>query len=140
MPGIAAWDNGRMDSESVVRAFYEARARGDRASLQRLLAEDVRWHDPYPPPHGGDLAGRESVLADIVDAAAALTGNSTRLDLHALIADGVLVTALVRWSATMHGRTMQGQEAAVYRVVDGRIVEAWFHPADQAASDAFFAG
>jgi hypothetical protein len=34
---------------------------------------------------------------------------------------------------------MLGQEAAIYKVVDGRIVEAWFHPGDQAASDAFFA-
>lgn len=127
-----------MHSEAVVRAFYDARGRGDRASLVRLLADDVRWHDPYPPPHGGDLVGREAVLGDIVDAASTLTGNSTRLDLHALIADGVLVTALVRWSATMHGRSMQGQEAAIYKVMDGRIVEAWFHPADQAASDAFF--
>ena len=125
--------------EVLIRAFYDARARGDRASLQRLLAEEVRWHDPYPPPHGGDLVGREAVLGEIVDAASALTEGSTRLVLHGLIADGGLVAALVRWSATMRGRTMQGQEAAVYKVADGRIVEAWFHPADQAASDAFFA-
>lgn len=127
-----------MQPEAVVRSFYDARARGDRGLLERLLADEVRWHDPYPPPHGGDLVGRDAVLADIVDAAAVLTGGSTRLELHALIADGVLVAALVRWSATMDGRSMQGQEAAVYKVADGRIVEAWFHPADQSASDAFF--
>jgi ketosteroid isomerase-like protein len=129
-----------MGPEVVVRAFYDARARGDRQALQHLLSDGVRWHDPYPPPHGGDLVGREAVLAEIVDAASVLTGNSTRLELHALIADGILATALVRWSATLQGRSMQGQEAAVYKVVAGRIVEAWFHPADQAASDAFFAG
>lgn len=128
-----------MSAEAVIRSFYDARARGDRARLEQLLADQVRWHDPYPPPHGGDLVGRDAVLAEIVDAASRLTGGSTRLDLHASIADGVLVAALVRWSATMQGRTMQGQEAAVYKVVDNRIVEAWFHPADQAASDAFFA-
>jgi ketosteroid isomerase-like protein len=127
-----------MDPEAVIRAFYAAREQDDRAALERLLAEDVRWHDPYPPPHGGDLVGRDAVLGDIVDAAAKLTGNTTRLTLQAAIADGVLVTALVRWSAAMNGRSMQGQEAAVYKVAGGRIVEAWFHPADQAASDAFF--
>lgn len=129
-----------MPPEALIRTFYDARARGDRTGVRQLLADDVRWHDPYPPPHGGDLVGADRVIADIVDAAGQLTGGSTRLVLQAVIADGVLVAALVRWSSTMAGRAMQGQEAAVYKVVNGRIVEAWFHSGDQAASDAFFNG
>lgn len=105
-----------------------------------MLAADVRWHDPYPPPHGGDLVGADTVLGQIVDAAGAITGGTTRLELQGVMADGVLAVALVRWSATLQDRTMRGCEAAVYKVVDGRIVEAWFHPADPEASDAFFAG
>ena len=127
-----------MSPDALIRAFYDARARGDRAAVRRMLAHDVRWHDPYPPPHGGDLVGADAVLNDIVDAASVITGGSTRLELHQVVADGVLAVALVRWSATLDGRTMSGQEAAVYKVVDERIVEAWFHPADPAASDAFF--
>ena len=127
-----------MSPRDLIRTFYDARARGDRTALRRILADDVRWHDPYPPPHGGDLVGADGVLAEIVEAAGALTSGSTRLTLQDIAADGPLVVALVRWSATMHGRTMEGREAAVYKVSDGQIVEAWFHPADQAASDAFF--
>ncbi len=127
-----------MSPDTLIRAFYEARAHGDRTAVRRLLAPEVRWHDPYPAPHGGDLVGADAVLHDIVDAAAVITGGSTRLDLQQVVADGVLAVALVRWSATLDGRTMSGQEAAVYKVVDDRIVEAWFHPADPAASDAFF--
>jgi ketosteroid isomerase-like protein len=127
-----------MSPDVLIRAFYDARARGDRAAVRQMLALEVRWHDPYPPPHGGDLVGADAVLNDIVDAAAVITGGSTRLELHQVVADGVLAVALVRWSATLDGRTMSGQEAAVYKVVDDRIVEAWFHPADPAASDAFF--
>jgi ketosteroid isomerase-like protein len=129
-----------MSPDALIRDFYDARARGDRTGVRHLLADDVRWHDPYPPPHGGDLLGADRVIGEIVDAAGRLTGGSTRLLLHSVIADGALVAALVRWSSTMHGRTMEGQEAAVYKVVDDRIVEAWFHPGDQAASDAFFNG
>jgi ketosteroid isomerase-like protein len=129
-----------MSPADLVRAFYDARARGDRAAVRQLLADDVRWHDPYPPPHGGDLVGADSVIAEIVDAAGILTRGSTRLVPDQMIADGSLVVALVRWSATMRDRTMEGLEAAVYKVLDGRIVEAWFHPGDQAASDAFFDG
>ena len=127
-----------MSPDNLIRAFYDARGRGDRAAVHRMLAPDVRWHDPYPPPHGGDLVGADAVLNDIVDAAAVITGGSTRLELQHVAADGALAVALVRWSATLDGRTMSGQEAAVYKVVDDRIVEAWFHPADPAASDAFF--
>jgi ketosteroid isomerase-like protein len=129
-----------MTPETLVRQFYDARAGGDRAAMCRILAEDVKWHDPYPPPHGGDLVGPDAVLGEIVDRAGALTGGSTRLALQGVLADGPLAVALVRWSATLAGRTMSGGEAAVYLVRDGRIAEAWFHPADAAASDAFFAG
>jgi len=127
-----------MSLESLIHAFYDARARGDRLAVRAQLADDVRWHDPYPPPHGGDLVGADQVLADILDAAAVITGGSTRLTLQRVIADGVLAVALVRWTATVGDRSMSGQEAAVYKIIDGRIAEAWFHPADPAASDAFF--
>ena len=127
-----------MSPAALIREFYDARARGDRAAVRRMLADDVRWHDPYPPPHGGDLSGADAVLHDIVDAAAVITGGSTRLELHDVMSDGVLAVALVRWTAALEGRTMSGQEAAVYKVLGGRIVEAWFHPADPAASNAFF--
>jgi ketosteroid isomerase-like protein len=43
----------------LIKAFYEARARGDRAAVLSMLDEAVAWHDPYPPPHGGDLLGAE---------------------------------------------------------------------------------
>jgi ketosteroid isomerase-like protein len=129
-----------MSPSDLVRAFYDARVRGDRVALRQMLADEVRWHDPYPPPHGGDLVGADTVLAEIVDAAGVLTQGSTRLVPHQVITDGTLAVALVRWSATMQDRTMEGLEAAVYKVIEGRIVEAWFHPADQSASDAFLTG
>ena len=127
-----------MEPEEVVRSSTRpaptATARPSIASWRTRCAGTTRIR--RPTAETSSAAKRFSPR--IVDAASALTGNSTRLELHALIADGGLVTALVRWSATMQGRSMEGQEAAVYKVVGSRIVEAWIHPADQAASDAFF--
>lgn len=123
---------------ALIRAFYDARARGDGEAVRAMLAEDVSWHDPYPPPHGGDLVGADAVFGDIFEKAGELTGGTTRLRLRDVIADDKLALALVHWSSTYRGRTMEGTEAAVYRIREGRIVEAWFHPADQAASDEFF--
>ena len=106
-------------SAQLVRAFYEARARGDRAAIRRILAPDIEWHDPYPPLHGGDLQGLETVLRDVFDGAAQLTGGSTRLWLEDVLAN-------------------DRRAVALYTIRDDQIVEARFFPFDRAASDAFF--
>jgi len=126
------------DSEALVRRFYEARAAGDRAAVRDLLAADVAWHDPYPPPHGGDLQGRDAVFRDVFDAAAALTNGTTRLWLDQVIATGRHVAALVGWSSTFKGRSMQGRELAVFHVAEGCIAEAWFYPEDPESVLEFF--
>jgi ketosteroid isomerase-like protein len=124
----------------LVRRLYAARARDDRDEVRAILADDVRWHDPYPPPHGGDLVGAEAVIGNVIEAAGELTGGSTRLELRDAIASDTHALALVDWSTTLHGKQMSGTEAAVYRIAGGRVVEAWFFPEDPGASDAFFAG
>ena len=126
------------DSETVVRRFYVARAEGDRGAVRELLADDVSWHDPYPPPHGGDLRGRDAVLRDVFDAAGELTGGTTRLWIEQVLATGRHVASLVGWSSTFRGRSMSGRELAVFHVEGGRIVEAWFYPEDPEAVLAFF--
>jgi uncharacterized protein len=124
----------------LIRRLYAARARDDREAVRAILADDVRWHDPYPPPHGGDLVGAESVIEGVIGRAGELTGGSTRLELRDVIASETHTLALVDWSATLRGERMSGTEGAVYRIADGRVVEAWFFPEDPAASDAFFEG
>jgi ketosteroid isomerase-like protein len=123
---------------TLVRKLYDARAGNDQEAVKEILAEDVSWHDPYPPPHGGDLVGADAVFRDIFDKAGELTGGTTQLRLHGVIADDELAVAIVYWSSSYRGEVMEGKEAAVYRIRGGEIVEAWFHPADKAASDKFF--
>ena len=124
----------------LIRRLYAARARDDRDAVRAILAEDVRWHDPYPPPHGGDLVGADAVIADVIERAGELTNGSTRLSPRSVIASDTHALALVDWSTTLEGRQMSGTEGAVYRIVDGRVLEAWFFPQDPAASDVFFEG
>ena len=125
------------DNAQLVREFYAARERGDRDRLRRILADDIAWHDPYPPPHGGDLKGRDAVFRDIFDAASQLTGGTTRLWLESVIATDRHVAALVGWSSTFRGKTMSGRELAVFQCDAGTITEAWFYPEDPAAVLAF---
>lgn len=122
----------------LIVAFYTARARGDRAEVLRMLKSDVAWHDPYAPPHGGDLLGAECVVAEIIEKAGALTGGSTRLWLEEIIATDRHVSAVVGWSSTYRGSTMQSRELAVFSIQGGAIAEAWFYPEAPEAALAFF--
>ena len=126
-------------NEEVIAELYEARKRGDRHRIREILHEDIAWHDPYPPPHGGDLVGLEAVLRDVFDKAGELTGGTTTLELAQTLATGDHVAALVNWSSEYRGRRMDGRELAVYRVRDGRVTEAWFFPENQEAAWEFFA-
>ncbi|HET9373138.1 MAG TPA: nuclear transport factor 2 family protein [Vicinamibacterales bacterium] len=126
------------DNVTLVREFYAARERGDRDRIRGILSEDVAWHDPYPPPHGGDLNGRDAVFRDVFDAAGQMTGGTTRLWIENVMATGRHAAAVIGWSSTFRGRTMTGQELAVFHIESGRIVEAWFYPDDPEAVLAFF--
>ena len=122
----------------LLRRFYEARARGDRDAVRAILHEDVVWHDPYPPPHGGDLRGRDAVFRDVFDKAGELTGGTTRLWVVEAMATDRNAVALVGWSSTYHGRSMQSRELALFRIEEGTIREAWFHPEAPDEARAFF--
>jgi ketosteroid isomerase-like protein/quercetin dioxygenase-like cupin family protein len=127
------------DPGRLIRDYYDGRARGDRAAVEAALADDVAWHDPYPPPHGGDLVGRTAVLRDVFDAAGELTAGTGRFWLVDLVAIGMLAVALVGWTAEYRRRRIETRELAVYRVADDRIAEAWFYPEDPEESWRFFA-
>lgn len=123
---------------SLIRDFYSARARNDRAAIRRILHPDVAWHDPYPPPHGGDLQGIDAVLRDIFDRAGELTHGTTRLELRDVVTTREYVAAVVDWQSTLKGVTMTGTELAVYHVVADRVVEVWFYPDERDAAARFF--
>ena len=125
---------------ALVRQLYDARARHDEATIRALLAPDVVWHEPPgAAAYTGDHIGPDAVRRNMIGAAMAVTAGTFRLELDDAIPHGEHVVALVRWSATRHGRTMTGHEVGVYRITNNRVADAWFFPNDPAAVDAFFA-
>ena len=128
-------------NERLVRDFYDARAAGDLVRVRAFLADDVAWHDPYPSPHGGDLRGAETVIGQVIVEAGKLTGGSSRLIVHDVLANDRHAVALVDWESTLDGRHMAGREVAVFHVASGQITEAWFYPDEpQRAWDFFSPG
>lgn len=126
-----------MDAAALVRRFYEARARGDLATVRALLAEDVRWQEPEVGGHMGVLLGAEAVL-DMMARAMAATAGSFRLAVTETVTTATHCAAIIAWSATRDGVVIEGREMAVYGVRDGRIASTLFLPEAIANDRAFW--
>ena len=114
----------------LVRRLYEARDRGDLAAVRSMLADTVVWREPdVGGEHTGDLHGPDAVLA-MIRGAGELTGGTFRLIPRQVVANGEHAVALIDWSATRDGESLEGKEVAVYRVRGGKVVEASFHQDD----------
>jgi ketosteroid isomerase-like protein len=111
----------------VVRAFYEARARGDRGAVRRLLSDPVVWRLP------GEVDTVEYRTADEVVASLgcfSTLGERGEIEIEPLdfVETTTNVAAVVQWRARGPGGNFEGRELAVYTVVGARIMEAIFLP------------
>jgi ketosteroid isomerase-like protein len=115
-------------NDEVVRAFYDARDRRDWDAVEARLAPDAVWHEPADDTdYAGDHHGVAAVLA-LLQRLVEVTEGSFRLEPTAAVASDDHVAVRVVWQAERAGRTSEGLEIAVYRVLDGRVAEAWFFP------------
>lgn len=122
----------------LIRELYEAREQGDLATVRAMLDGGVVWHEPdLDNPHTGDLHGPEAVLAMIREAQR-LTNGTFRLVPRDVVEHGEHAIALIDWSAERDGERIEGKEVAVYRVRDGKVVEASFHLDDPTSDEAFW--
>ena len=124
-------------NEDLIRRLYDARARGDLEAVREILAPDVVWRDPYPPPFGGTFRGRDALFEGLFSALETDL-DASGLELHDVAANDRHAIALVNWWAVRKGRRMEGREIGVYHVENGQVTEAWFMTEDPRASDAFF--
>ena len=112
--------------EQVVRDFYAARNRRDWDGVRELLAPDAIWHESDGnPDYGGAHHGRETVgalLAKFVE----ITGGTFMLEPKEVISTADHVAANVRWRAERSGTVVEGNDLAVFRIVDAQIAEASF--------------
>jgi ketosteroid isomerase-like protein len=125
------------ENARLVRELYEARARHDFEAIRSILADEVVWHEPdLGTEHTGDLHGAEAVL-EMIREARSLTNGTFVLTPRGIVANGEHAVAMVDWSATREGKSVEGKEVAVYRIRDGRVAKVSFHQDDQ-SKDAEF--
>jgi ketosteroid isomerase-like protein len=117
-----------------IRDGYAAFAKGDFAVLNDLFAEDLLWHDAGRNQLSGEYRGREAVYG-LFGKLIEVTEGSFHIDLHAVLADDEHGVALVVITASRGGMSIEVNEAHVFHMRDGRVVEFWNASTDMYAGD-----
>lgn len=117
-----------------IRDGYAAFAKGDFAVLNDLFAEDVLWHVGGRNQLSGEYRGREAVYGFFGKLMEATEG-SFQIDLQAVFAEDERGVALVVTTASRGGLSIRVNEAHIFRLRDGKVMEFWDGSTDQYAFD-----
>ena len=124
-------------NEDLIRSTYAAFAAGDLQAVGESLADDIVWHSLGHSRFSRDYTGREDVFG-LFGTLFEETDGTFRIELNDVLANDQRAVALTTNRGERLGRTLVYDEAAVFRVADGKIAEAWLYVDDQEAHAAFF--
>ncbi len=112
-----------MTALDVVRAHYDASARGDLDGMLAVLAPDVRWTEAAGSAYAGTYTGPAAVVDGVFQRIGA-EWSSFAADVDELLDAGGTVVALGRYTGThgATGRSMTARFTHVWRVADGLVV------------------
>ncbi len=120
-----------------IRAGYAAFSSGDFAALNDLFADDIVWHVGGRHQLARDYRGRDEVYG-LFGKLAELTGGTSRIEVHAILADDDHAAVLIVSTATRDGRHFQTNDAHICHLRDGKVVEFWATSTDPYAADELF--
>lgn len=124
-------------NERLIRSTYAAFSAGDLQAVAERLADDIVWHSLGHSHLSRDYTGRDDVFG-LFGALFEETDGTFRIELHDVLANDDHAVALTTNRAERVGRTLVYDEAAVFRIVHGKVAEAWLYVDDQQAHAAFF--
>lgn len=122
------------ENAAIARQVTDAFERNDMEALDRLMADDVVWHEigRAEPRRGKEALRAVEPGAGGIDYT--ITGRT-----HDVLASDDHAVVLVNATATRGGRTFDYRTAEIYHIRNGQIVERWAFSDDTAAIAAFFA-
>ena len=121
-----------------LRKGYNAYSTGDMAVLNDLFAEDILWHIAGRSQLSGDYKGRDAVFG-FFGKLMELSGGTSSLEVHDLLANDEHGVALVTGSGERNGKSFRGADVHTFHFRDGKVVEFWDSPLDQYEADEFWA-
>jgi len=126
-----------MSYKPMIRALYDAFARGDIETILAALADDVVWDAPGGAPYSGRRFGRAGVRQYL--AAVDRLVRIDEFDADEVLEDGDYVVVLGRERATVKesGRHFETAFAHLYKLRGGKVAEVRLFSDTNAAASAF---
>ncbi len=123
------------DNIKVVQDFFAAYGASDLDGIAAVMDENVKWHIPGRHPLSGTKTGRDEVLAFFEQLGTA----GFQAEPIYFGADETHVVDIHRgWSNADGKPNVDTTWALVYRIENGKIIEATNLSADQDAANTFF--
>ena len=122
----------------TIRRGYELFNKGDMDALTEVFAEDVVWHVPGRSSIAGDYQGRHATMA-YFGRLDELTGGSYQAELRVVVGNDEYAVSIDHSSATRGETSYDADELVVFRLAEGRVVEAWQALMSPYDHDEFFA-
>lgn len=120
----------------LIQEGYEAFAKGDMDTIAGLFDDEITWHAKGTGPISGDYRGKTEVFG-LFGKLQELTEGTFQQEIHAILGDDEHVVVLTD-SQQEKPKPFSGQTAFIWHVRDGKAVECWAIPADQAAAAEAF--
>jgi uncharacterized protein len=127
-------------SLDLIDKFFEAYGKRDLEALRRVVAENVKWIYPGPPPLGGTKVGVDQVVA-FFDAMGNIMGRSNpQVDRLVIGANEHYVVECQHVKTNRaEGNNLDIDLCVLWKMENGKIVEGKHMTDDQPALYAFFA-
>jgi ketosteroid isomerase-like protein len=123
----------------ILRAGYEAFARGDVPAVLALFSEEIAWTVPGRNPLSGEYKGHDGV-GGFFQALGERSNGTFHLEVHDLLDNGEeTVVVLVTENAERNGAQLSAPSVHVWRMQDGQATNFKAFQHDDYETDEFWA-
>ncbi len=119
---------------AIIKCYYEAYGRGDLAAVRQIFAPNIVWRIPGHHPLAGPKRGPDEVFAFFEQLARA----NFKAEVIFLEGNDEYVVDYHRGYGALGDTKLDINWCLVFKMQNGRIVEAINFAGDQHAADAFF--
>jgi hypothetical protein len=122
-------------NEKFLREVIDARLSGDTERLLSYLDTQMVIHFPGRSRLAGDHRGPGAINAKVME----ITGRPLSMEVLDVLGSEEHAAGVYLMTAWRDGVQLTWRQMNHYSIRNGLMVEAWQHPFEQAAVDAFFA-
>lgn len=127
-----------VQNTKILQTYVDALSKGDMDTVEKLLADDVIWHQPGASHLSGVHSGKQKIFAHL-GKFMELSDNTFRVTkVGSVMANGDMVSATLHFMAERPDRKLSMDGVDVMRIAGGKIKEVWLFSGDQAVEDAFW--